>query len=63
MTFLKIVVQRLQLFNLKLPNTFGRAEKLNMEYMYGTKKATGYNLLFAKPLQGDPNLRYVWQLV
>ncbi|KAK2187041.1 hypothetical protein NP493_180g07002 [Ridgeia piscesae] len=45
------------LFNLKLPNTFGRAEKLNMEYMYGTKKATGYNLLFSKPLQGDPNLR------
>ncbi|KAI0242803.1 Omp85 domain-containing protein [Lamellibrachia satsuma] len=45
------------LFNLKLPNTFGRAERLNIEYMYGTKKAIGYNLLFGKPLQGDPNLR------
>uniref|UniRef100_A0A8C5GKN4 POTRA domain-containing protein n=1 Tax=Gouania willdenowi TaxID=441366 RepID=A0A8C5GKN4_GOUWI len=37
---------------LKLPNTFGRAEKLTFQFSYGTKE-TSYGLSFFKPQPGN----------
>ncbi|KAK0141891.1 Sorting and assembly machinery component 50 A [Merluccius polli] len=37
---------------LKLPNTFGRAEKLTFQFSYGTKE-TSYGLSFFKPQAGN----------
>lgn len=34
----------------KLPNTFGRGEKMLAEYTYGTKQSRGFNGTFVKPL-------------
>ena len=44
------------MFDLRLPNTLGRAEKVSGDYSYGTNGAVGFGLHFKKPLQGDPNL-------
>ncbi|XP_064600502.1 sorting and assembly machinery component 50 homolog [Liolophura sinensis] len=44
------------LFNLRLPNVFGRAEKVQMEYTHGTKQNRGYNLFVSKPLGGNPDI-------
>jgi len=37
---------------LKLPNCFGRGEKLQAEYSYGTKKSNSFNVSLIKPLFG-----------
>ncbi|KAK2153083.1 hypothetical protein LSH36_308g02016 [Paralvinella palmiformis] len=46
------------LFSVRMPNVFGRGEKINTEYAYGTKNAVGLGLTFTKPIKGDPNLIY-----
>lgn len=38
-----------------LPNTFGRGEKLQAEYTYGTKQSRGFNGSFLKPLHNKAN--------
>lgn len=38
-----------------LPNTFGRGEKLQVEYTYGTKQSKGFNGMFVKPLHNKAN--------
>lgn len=38
-----------------LPNTFGRGEKLQAEYTYGTKQSRGFNGTFIKPLHNKAN--------
>lgn len=38
-----------------LPNTFGRGEKLQVEYTYGTKQSKGFNGMFVKPLHNKSN--------
>ena len=38
-----------------LPNTFGRGEKLQAEYTYGTKQSKGFNGTFVKPLHNKAN--------
>ena len=48
-----------QLFNMRLPNTFGRAERITAEYTYGTRATAGYSFTFLKPLLGNPNIRSV----
>ncbi|XP_006819162.1 sorting and assembly machinery component 50 homolog A-like [Saccoglossus kowalevskii] len=37
----------------KMPNVFGRAEKLVSEYSYGSRKSTSYQASFIKPIQAD----------
>lgn len=44
-------VLALQVLGLKLPNTFGRAEKITFQFSYGTKE-TSYGLSFFKPQPG-----------
>jgi outer membrane protein insertion porin family len=39
----------------KLPNLFGRGEKLQAEYTYGTKQSKGFNGTFIKPLHNKAN--------
>ncbi|GAA6077563.1 sorting and assembly machinery component 50 homolog A [Tachysurus ichikawai] len=47
---------------LKLPNVFGRAEKLTFQFSYGTKE-TSYGLSFFKPQAGHFERKYVqWAL-
>jgi len=41
----------------KLPNVLGRAEKVQLEYTHGTKRSSGFNLNFSKPLVGPNNVR------
>jgi len=41
----------------KLPNLFGRAEKVQAEYSHGTKRSSGFNLNFSKPIIGTNNLK------
>lgn len=41
-----------------LPNTFGRGEKLQVEYTYGTKQSKGFNGMFMKPLHNKANSMY-----
>jgi len=38
-----------------LPNTFGRGEKLQAEYTYGTKQSKGFSGTFVKPLHNLSN--------
>lgn len=38
-----------------LPNTFGRGEKLQVEYTYGMKQSKGFNGMFTKPLHNKAN--------
>ncbi|PNF44042.1 Sorting and assembly machinery component 50-like protein [Cryptotermes secundus] len=40
---------------MRLPNIFGRGEKLQTEYSYGSQKTSTFNLSFTKPLQGNLN--------
>ncbi|GLH12382.1 hypothetical protein R5R35_011696 [Gryllus longicercus] len=37
---------------LRMPNLFGRGEKLATEYSYGSKRTTGFNVCLSKPLRG-----------
>ena len=46
----------LQLFGLKLPNLFGRGEKMNVEYTHGTKQTRGYSVMFSKPVNANPDI-------
>lgn len=39
----------------RLPNTFGRAERITSDYTHGTKSSVGYGINFFKPIKGDPN--------
>ena len=41
-----------------LPNTFGRGEKLQAEYTYGTKQSKGFSGTFVKPLHNRANTVY-----
>ncbi len=36
----------------KFPNVFGRGEKLQADYTYGTKKTSNFNISLVKPLRG-----------
>lgn len=47
-----------QVLGLKLPNVFGRAEKLTFQFSYGTKE-TSYGLSFFKPQAGHYERKYV----
>lgn len=47
-----------QVLGLKLPNVFGRAEKLTFQFSYGTKE-TSYGLSFFKPQPGNFDRKYV----
>lgn len=47
-----------QVLGLKLPNVFGRAEKLTFQFSYGTKE-TSYGLSFFKPQAGRFERKYV----
>lgn len=47
-----------QVLGLKLPNVFGRAEKLTFQFSYGTKE-TSYGLSFFKPQAGHFERKYV----
>ena len=38
-----------------LPNVFGRGEKLQAEYTYGTKQSKGFQGTFVKPLHNKAN--------
>jgi len=49
-----------QVLGVKLPNTFGRAEKLTFQFSYGTKE-TSYGLSFFKPQPGHFDRKYVEQ--
>ncbi|XP_066991173.1 sorting and assembly machinery component 50 homolog A isoform X2 [Anabrus simplex] len=40
---------------MKMPNLFGRGEKLQTEYSYGSKRTTGFNVSLSKPLRGKMN--------
>jgi hypothetical protein len=40
---------------MRLPNIFGRGEKLQTEYSYGSQKTSTFNLSFTKPLRGNLN--------
>ena len=42
---------KLQVLGMKLPNVFGRAEKMTFQFSYGTKE-TSYGLSFFKPQPG-----------
>jgi len=42
-----------------LPNTFGRGEKLQAEYTYGTKQSKGFSGTFVKPLHNRANTVFV----
>lgn len=46
-----------QVLGLKLPNVFGRAEKLTFQFSYGTKE-TSYGLSFFKPQPGNFERKY-----
>lgn len=51
-----------QVLGLKLPNVFGRAEKMTFQFSYGTKE-TSYGLSFFKPQPGHFERKYVFCLV
>jgi len=40
------------LTGIKMPNLFGRGERLQGDYTYGTKKSSSFNISLAKPLRG-----------
>jgi len=40
---------------IKLPNLFGRGEKLQADYTYGTRKSSTFNIGLLKPLRGKMN--------
>lgn len=46
------------LFSLRIPNLFGRAEKLTSEYTHGTKQSRGLGLQFTKPVNGNPDVLF-----
>ncbi|XP_074659888.1 sorting and assembly machinery component 50 homolog B-like isoform X2 [Tubulanus polymorphus] len=45
------------LFALKFPNTFGRAERFNIDYTHGTKHSSGCNVSFIKPFELNPDAK------
>lgn len=40
---------------MKFPNIFGRGERIQTEYSYGSKKSNNFSLLYVKPLLGKWN--------
>lgn len=38
---------------MRMPNLFGRGEKLHTEYSYGAKKTSSFTVSFTKPLRGS----------
>jgi len=44
---------------MRMPNLFGRGEKLQTEYSFGTKKTSGLNISITKPFQGRLSPLYV----
>ena len=44
-----------------LPNAFGRGEKVQVEYQYGTKQSKGLNATFVKPFHNKANGVYAFQ--
>nr|CAH7753791.1 unnamed protein product [Callosobruchus chinensis] len=40
------------LVGMRAPNLFGRGEKVQVEYSYGSKKTTNFNVAFIKPIRG-----------
>lgn len=44
---------------MRMPNLFGRGEKLQTEYSFGTKKTSGLNISFTKPFRGSLSPMYV----
>ena len=40
---------------MRLPNLFGRGEKIQAEYIHGSKKTVAFNVFFTKPLRGRLN--------
>lgn len=47
------------LLGLKLPNTFGRAERVQLEYSHGSKNSGGQYLTFSKPFGSDLTSSFV----
>lgn len=41
------------LIETKVPNIFGRGEKLQMDYSHGTKNTTNINISMVKPLMNN----------
>lgn len=37
---------------LRAPNIFGRGERVQVEYSYGSKKSNNFNVAFIKPFRG-----------
>ncbi|XP_060592599.1 sorting and assembly machinery component 50 homolog [Ruditapes philippinarum] len=46
------------LFNLRIPNLFGRAEKVIAEYTYGTKHSRGLGLHLTRPVNGNTEVLF-----
>ena len=53
----QIVHTLFQVSRLQLPNTFGRAENVSVEYNKSLKGDHGGLLRFSKPLNGNPDVR------
>lgn len=43
------------IIGLKAPNVFGRGERFQAEFSYGSKKTNNYNISFIKPFRGKNN--------
>lgn len=46
------------LFNIRIPNLFGRAERVLMEYTYGTKQTRGIGVHVTKPVNGNTDVLF-----
>ncbi|XP_078581194.1 sorting and assembly machinery component 50 homolog [Branchiostoma floridae x Branchiostoma japonicum] len=44
-------------FGVRMPNIFGRAEKVVSEYSYSNKQRSSFAVTFMKPLHGNPDYR------
>lgn len=57
MKFSFLFIFHIQVLGVKLPNMFGRGEKLTFQFSYGTKE-TSYGLSFFKPQPGYYERKY-----
>ncbi|XP_045177155.2 sorting and assembly machinery component 50 homolog [Mercenaria mercenaria] len=46
------------LFNVRIPNLFGRAERVVTEYTYGTKQTRGIGIHLTKPVNGNTDVLF-----
>lgn len=44
---------------LRAPNMFGRGERIQVEYSYGSSKSDNFNIAFIKPFVGRHNPMYL----